>query len=123
MAFTTTPTSLEFFKQGKLIPLAVSGAQRIAVLPDVPAVGETVAGFDAVEWQGIVVPAGTPRDVINTLHREIVSTLADPAVKERILAQGSVIVGNTPQEFEAHIKAELTKWLKVAKETGIKADL
>lgn len=123
MAFTTTPTSLEFFKQGKLIALAVSGSKRVAALPDVPTLGETVKGFDAVEWQGIVVPAGTPKEVISTLHKEIVSTLADPAVKERILAQGSVIVGSTPQEFDAHIKTELAKWSKVAKETGIKADL
>jgi tripartite-type tricarboxylate transporter receptor subunit TctC len=122
MAFTTTPTSLEFFKQGKLIPLAVSGTSRLAVLPDVPTLSETVKGFDAVEWQGIVVPAGTPKEVIGILHKEIVSTLTDPAVRERILAQGSVIVGSTPQEFEAHIKADLAKWAKVAKETGIKAD-
>jgi len=122
MAFTTTPTSLEFFKQGKLIPLAVSGTNRLPVLPDVPTLGETVKGFDAVEWQGIVVPAGTPKEVIGVLHKEIVSTLTDPAVRERILAQGSVIVGSTPQEFEAHIKADLVKWAKVAKETGIKAD-
>jgi len=60
--------------------------------------------------------------VIGILHREIVSTLTDPAVRERILAQGSVIVGSTPQEFEAHIKADLVKWAKVAKETGVKAD-
>ncbi len=122
MAFTTTPTSLEFFKQGKLIPLAVSGTNRLPVLPDVPTLGETVKGFDAVEWQGIVVPAGTPKEVIGILHKEIVSTLTDPAVRERILAQGSVIVGSTPREFEAHIKADLVKWAKVAKETGIKAD-
>jgi tripartite-type tricarboxylate transporter receptor subunit TctC len=122
MAFTTTPTSLEFFKQGKLIPLAVSGTNRLAVLPDVPTLGETVQGFDAVEWQGIVVPAGTPNEVISLLHKEITSTLTDPTVRERILAQGSVIVGSTPQEFEAHIKTDLAKWAKVAKETGIKAD-
>lgn len=122
MAFTTTPTSLEFFKQGKLIPLAVSGTNRLPVLPDVPTLGETVQGFDAVEWQGIVVPAGTPKEVIGILHKEIASTLTDPAVRERILAQGSVIVGSTPQEFETHIKTDLAKWAKVAKETGIKAD-
>ncbi len=122
MAFATTPTSLEFFKQGKLIPLAVSGAHRIDVLPNVPALGETVKGFDAVEWQGIVVPAGTPKEAISLLHKEIVSTLIDPAVRERILAQGSVIVGSTPQEFETHIKADLVKWARVAKEAGIKAD-
>ena len=122
MAFTTTPTSLEFFKQGRLIPLAVSGAHHIDVLPDVPALGETVKGFDAVEWQGIVVPAGTPKEAISLLHKEIVSTLIDPAVRERILAQGSVIVGSTPQEFETHIKADLVKWARVAKEAGIKAD-
>ncbi len=123
MAFTTTPTSLDFFKQGRLIPLAVSGSQRIAALPNVPTVGETVKGFDAVEWQGIVAPAGTPTEIINLLHKEIVATLADPAVRERILAQGSIIVGSTPQEFDAHIKAEIAKWSKVAKETGIKADI
>jgi len=122
MAFATTPTSLEFFKQRKLIPLAVSGTRRLDVLPDVPTLGETVKGFDAVEWQGIVVPAGTPKEAIAALHKEIVSTLADPAVRDRILAQGSVIVGSTPQEFETHIKADLAKWAKVAKETGIKAD-
>lgn len=122
MAFTTTPTSLEFFKQGKLIPLAVSGTNRLPVLPDVPTLGETVQGFDAVEWQGIVVPAGTPNEVIGLLHKEIAGTLTDPTVRERILAQGSVIVGSTPQEFEAHIKTDHAKWAKVAKETGIKAD-
>ena len=123
MAFATTPTSLEFFKQGRLIPLAVSGTQRVPALPDVPTLGETVKGFDAVEWQGIVVPAGTPKEIITLLHKEIVASLADPAVRERILAQGSIIVGSTPEQFDAHIKAEIAKWAKVAKETGIKADI
>jgi tripartite-type tricarboxylate transporter receptor subunit TctC len=123
MAFATTPTSLEFFKQGRLIPLAVSGTQRVPALPDVPTLGETVKGFDAVEWQGIVVPAGTPKEIIALLHKEIVASLADPAVRERILAQGSIIVGSTPEQFDAHIKAEIAKWAKVAKETGIKADI
>ncbi len=123
MAFATTPTSLEFFKQGRLIPLAVSGTQRVPALPDVPTLGETVKGFDAVEWQGIVVPAGTPKEIITLLHKEIVASLADPAVRERILAQGSIIVGSTPEQFDAHIKAEIVKWAKVAKETGIKADI
>src|SRR6185295_3666104 len=121
--FATTPTSLEFFKQGRLIPLAVSSRERIPALPNVPALGETVKGFDAVEWQGIVATGGTPKEIISLLHKEIVATLADPTVRERILAQGSIIVGSTPQEFEAHIKAELAKWSKVAKETGIKADI
>ena len=123
MAFATTPTSLDFFKQGRLIPLAVSGNQRIPALPNVPTVGETVKGFDAVEWQGIVAPAGTPKEVISLLHKEIVATLADPTVRERIHAQGSVIVGSTPAEFDAHIRAELAKWSKVAKEIGLKADI
>jgi tripartite-type tricarboxylate transporter receptor subunit TctC len=123
MAFATTPTSLEFFKQGRLIPLAVSGTQRVPALPDVPTLAETVKGFDAVEWQGIVAPAGTPKEIISLLHKEIVASLAEPAVRDRILAQGSIIVGSTPQEFDAHIKAEIVKWSKVAKETGIKADI
>lgn len=122
MAFATTPTSLEFFKQGRMIPIAVSGARRIPALPDVPTVGETVKGFDAVEWQGLVVPAGTPKEIIDRLHKETVATLTDGGVRDVMKALGAEPVGNTPQEFDTFIKRELTKWAQVAKETGMKAD-
>ena len=121
-AFATTPTSLEFFKQGRMIPLAVSGAKRIPALPDVPTVGETVKGFDAVEWQGLVVPSGTPKDVIDRLYKETVATLTDATVRDVMKTLGSESVGSTPQEFDAFIKRETAKWAQVAKETGMKAD-
>ena len=122
MAFATTPTSLEFFKLGRMIPLAVSGAKRIPALPDVPTLGETVKGFDAVEWQGLVVPAGTPKEIIDRLHKETVATLTDSSVRDVMKALGAEPVGNTPQEFDAFIRRELVKWAAVAKETGMKAD-
>ena len=122
MVFGTTPTSVEFIKSGKLVPLAISGPKRLDVLPKVPTLAETVPGFDVVEWQGLVVPAGTPREVVTTLHRETVKALADATVRERIVATGAVVVGGTPQEFDAHIRGEIAKWSRLTRETGIRAD-
>jgi len=100
-----------------------SWAWRFVVLHTI-AIGASVAADYPNRAIRLVVPyaAGVATDV-DLLHKEIVATLADPAVRERILAQESIIVGSTPAEFDAHIKAELAKWSKVAKETGIKADI
>ena len=122
MVFGTTPTSVEFIKSGKLVPLAISGPKRLDVLPKVPTVAESVPGFDVVEWQGLVVPAGTQREVIAALHRETVKALGDATVRERIVATGADVVGGTPQEFEAHIRAEVAKWTRLTRESGIRAD-
>jgi tripartite-type tricarboxylate transporter receptor subunit TctC len=122
MLFATAPTSLEFFRTGRLRPLAVSGSRRLPALPDVAPIGDTVPGFDVVEWQGIVLPAAAPKEVVAVLHREIVRALTDANVRSRIQALGADVVGGTPDEFAAHIRGEVAKWGKLAKETGLRAD-
>jgi len=92
------------------------------VLPDVPTVNETLAGYEVVNWFGIVVPAGTPREIIARLHSEIVKILRMPDISERLSAQGSDPVGSSPDEFGAFMKSETAKWARVIKEANIRAD-
>ena len=121
--FAIISTALQHFKAGRLIPLGVSTARRNAALPDVPAIAEAgVPGYEVFEWQGVVVPAGTPNAVIDRLHKEIVKALANTDTRERIVGLGADVVGGTPLELGAHIRAEIAKWSKVAKESGIKPD-
>jgi tripartite-type tricarboxylate transporter receptor subunit TctC len=123
MLFATISSSLQHYKSGRLIALGVSTSKRNTALPDVPTVAEAgVPGYEFFEWQGVVVPAGTPKAVIDRLHKEIVKALASPDVKERIVGLGLDVAGSTPQQFAAHINAEVIRWKKVAKESGIIVD-
>jgi tripartite-type tricarboxylate transporter receptor subunit TctC len=116
-------TVVPHIKAGRLIPLGVGTTKRHPVLPDVPTIAEQgFPGFQVFEWQGIVVPAGTPHAIADRLHDEFVKTLAVSEVRERITGLGADIVAGSPQELEALIKSEIPKWIRVAKETGIKAD-
>jgi tripartite-type tricarboxylate transporter receptor subunit TctC len=116
----TIPSSIQHFQSGRLIPLGVTTLKRNAALPDIPSIAEAgVPGFEAIEWNGLMVPAGTPPAVISRLHQAIAKSLAIPEVKERILALGADPVGNTPEEFGAFIKKEMATWSKVIKEVGI----
>jgi tripartite-type tricarboxylate transporter receptor subunit TctC len=110
-------------KEGKLRGLAVLSAQRSSALPEVPTIAE--AGFPGQEADtllGVLAPAGTPREIIELLHREIAQIVARPDVRERLDAIGFVPVGNTPAEFAAVIKAETARWGKVIKDAHIKAE-
>ena len=110
------------FIEGKLRGLAVTSRERSSALPNVPTTAE--AGYPAVagdNWQGIVVPAGTPKDVIAFLHRELVAVMGLPDVKERLAVLGFEPVAGTPGEFDRHAKAEFDKWAKVIKDSNIKA--
>lgn len=121
--FATIPSAIQHFKTGRLIPLGVSRAKRDSSLPDIPTVAEAgVPGYDAVEWNGAMVPAGTPPAVINRLNQALVKALAIPEVKERITSIGAEVVGNSPEEFGAFLKKELATWSKVVKEVGMKID-
>ena len=121
--FATIPSSIQHFQTGKLVPLGVSSLKRNAALPDVPSVAEAaVPGFEAIEWNGVLVPAGTPPAVISRLHQAIAKSLAIPEVRERILSLGADPVGNSPEEFGAFIKKEIATWSKVIKEVGITVD-
>jgi tripartite-type tricarboxylate transporter receptor subunit TctC len=110
-------------QDGKLRALAVTRKVRSQALPNVPTMAE--AGHPDIQgenWFAFIVPAGTPKDIVTVLHREIVKIVALPDVKERLAGLGFEAVGNTPDEFAAQIKAELVKWEKVVREANIKAE-
>jgi tripartite-type tricarboxylate transporter receptor subunit TctC len=124
--FDNLPSSLPQIKAGKLKALAVTSVQRSGALPDVPTVeqagGAALKGYDASSWFGLVAPAGTPADVVNRIQQEAAKSLGTPAIKEKLLAQGAIPGGNTPQEFAKMIDAEITKWAKVVKASGARVD-
>ena len=121
--FATIPSAIHHFKSGKLRPLAVSSAKRNAVLPELPTVAEAgVPGYEAIEWQGLMVPTGTPRDVIMRLNQAFAKVAAMPEVKEKVAALGSDLTPSTPEEFDAFVKRELSVWSKVVRDVGIKID-
>jgi tripartite-type tricarboxylate transporter receptor subunit TctC len=121
--FATIPSAIQHFKSGKLVPLGVSRAQRNAALPDIPTVAEAgVPGYEAIEWNGAMVPAGTPAAVVNRLHQAIVKAVAIPDIKERVNGLGADLVGNSPDEFRTFLKNELATWGKVVKEVGMRID-
>ena len=120
MLFATIPSAIQHIQSGRLRGLAVSRAQRNPALPDVPTVAEAgVPGYEAIEWNGVMVPAGTPPAVVRRIHQSLSKVLAAPAMKERIVGVGAEVVGSSPEEFSAFIKSEFTAWAKVIKEVGI----
>ena len=123
MMFATAASVVPHIKDGLVRPLAVTTLKRIAVLPDVPTVAELgIAGFDATTWHGLVAPAGTPKATIDALHRATVTALNDPDVRKALGDLGVEIVGSSPQEFAAYIKAEIPKWSAVVKAAGARLD-
>jgi tripartite-type tricarboxylate transporter receptor subunit TctC len=110
-------------KAGKLRALAVAGPARLALLPEVPTTAEAgLPGLEAIVWNGIFAPAGTPRPVLDILHREIVKAYNAPEVKKQVLETGSEVVGDTPEEFAAFVRAESAKWSKVIRDANIKPE-
>jgi tripartite-type tricarboxylate transporter receptor subunit TctC len=124
MMFDSISTSLVQVKAGKLKAFAVTSAQRSGALPDVPTIAEAapLKGFEATSWFGLLAPAGTPPAIVNRLQQESAKALSSPDIKEKLLAQGAVPSGNTPQEFAALIEAEIKKWAVVVKVSGASAD-
>jgi tripartite-type tricarboxylate transporter receptor subunit TctC len=119
--FTSISTAAGHIKQGTVRALAVTGARRSPALPDLPTLAEAGARDQESEIiLGILVPGGTPRDVVARLHREIVAIVASPAVRERLLALGFEPIASTPEEFADRIRWEIDKWAKVIRATDIK---
>jgi tripartite-type tricarboxylate transporter receptor subunit TctC len=122
-AFPVPQVVVAAVKSEKLRALAVLGPSRIDVLPDVPTAKEAgLPGMEALAWNGIFVPAGTPRPVIDTLHRELVRAYNAPEVKSQVIGTGSYVAADTPEQFAAFIRAENEKWGKVIREAKIKPE-
>lgn len=122
--FDNLPSSMPQIKAGKLKAFAVTSAQRSAALPEAPTVEEAgkLKGFEASSWFGLLAPAGTPADIVNRIQQETAKALNGAAVKEKMLAQGAIPGGNTPQEFSRMIDEESRKWSAVVKASGAKVD-
>jgi len=123
ISFGAMAPAVPLIKDGKLRALAVTGMARSPTLPDIPTMAE--AGFPEVEgatWTAVVVPAGTPKEIIAKLHRIIVDSLTQPDVKERLAAMAYVPIANSPEACTEFFKAEIAKWSKVIKDAGLHAE-
>ena len=119
-AFMPPSASIPYIKAGTLRPIAMGGAQRSVALPDVPTVAESgYPGFDAVNWQGLLLPANTPMDIARRYQREIVKVLATPEIRERLVAGGQDVIASTPEEFTARIRADVAKFGRVIRDAKI----
>ena len=115
-------TAVTHIKTGRIRALGVGASQRVAALPDVPTIAETLPGYEARGWNGILAPARTPKNVIDRLHREIVKIVRSPEFNEVLASEGARAVGNTPAELDAVIRADVRKWAAVVKEAGIRPE-
>jgi tripartite-type tricarboxylate transporter receptor subunit TctC len=123
VTFTGAPAVLPHVKSGRLRALAVSSAQRIAALPDVPTVAESgFPGWEADQWYGVVAPAGTPPSVVARLNAEINKALALPEVAQQMAVEGAVPTPTTPQAFGALIQREIPRWAEVVRAGNVKPD-
>jgi tripartite-type tricarboxylate transporter receptor subunit TctC len=115
------PSVVHQSKAGKLRAIATTGAKRSKIFPELPAVAETLPGYEIAQWVGLLAPANTPREIVAVLYSTLVKAVGTSKVTQQFAAAGSQPVANTPEEFAAHIKAEIAKWEKVTR--GFKAAL
>jgi tripartite-type tricarboxylate transporter receptor subunit TctC len=120
---TTALTVIPHAKTGRVRPLAVSTATRLAVVPELPTMSEAgVKGYESVAWYGMVAPAGLPPRVLEKLSAETIKATKSADMQSALTKQGAIPVGNSPREFAAFIKSETTKYTRVIREAGIKAE-
>ena len=120
--FDNLPSSIEHIKAGRLRALGVTTAQRVPQLPDVPAIAETLPGYETYSWNALFGPKGMKPEHVKKLHDAGVEALKDPAVKQKLTDATAVIVGSTPEELAEHVKKELAKWTPIVKESGATID-
>ena len=124
--FDNLPSSMQLIKSGKLKALAVTSAQRSAAVPDIPTLeqagGPALKGFDASSWFGLLAAAGTSPEIVSRVQQEVAKSLNTPGMKEKLLAQGAIPGGDTPQAFADMIDSEIKKWAQVVKVSGAKVD-
>jgi tripartite-type tricarboxylate transporter receptor subunit TctC len=123
MMMANLTTAQPHIRAGKLRGLGVGKVKRSPLFPELPTIAEAgLKGYEANNWNGVVAPTGTPRAVIQRLHKEIVATLQEPAIQDRMTKAGLEPVGDTPAEFAQYLKSEAAKWGKLVKSAGIKAE-
>ena len=123
MVFLDIPVLLPQVQSGKVKPIAIGSRERVPSLPDVPTTAELgLPQIEAENWYGMVAPAATPPAVIAKLHKATVDALKTAEVRDKLVSQGAILVGNTPEEFATYIQSEIDKWGKVAKAANIKAN-
>jgi tripartite-type tricarboxylate transporter receptor subunit TctC len=122
LMITGVPPQLGQIKAGRLRPIAVATSKRLPMFPDVPTIGETVKGYEATQWYGILAPAAVPKTYIAKLNGAIVKALHSPEAKERLATEAAEPVGNSPEEFGRFIRAEIARWAPVVKQSGAKPD-
>jgi tripartite-type tricarboxylate transporter receptor subunit TctC len=118
--FGSAPSSVQYIKSGQLRGLAVTSPKRLATLPDLPTVGESVPGYEASQWYGIGVPKATPAPIVDLLNKEINAFLADPKMKAKLVDLGGTELPGSPAEFTKMIAAETVKWSRVVKFANVK---
>jgi len=122
LTFGGQPPAWPLVKGNKLRALGLTSARRVPEFPDTPVLAETVKGYETLDWNGFMVPAGTPQNIITLLHRELVQILKDPETDKLLRGQGLLPVANTPAEFAAVIERETEKWARVAKDVKLSLD-
>ena len=120
--FDNLPSASGHIASGKLRALGVTTAERAPSFPDVPAIGETLPGYETYSWNALFAPAGTPPEAIAKLHDAAVAAMADPAVAARMGEFSATIVASSPEELAEHVKAEMAKWEPVVKDANVSLD-
>lgn len=120
---TNMITGTQQVRAGRLHAYGVTSVRRSSAAPEIPSIAEQgVPGYDAVQWYGLMAPAGTPREIMARLHEGVVHALKDPETRKRFVSSGAEPVGNTPEEFAARIRADIEKWGKVVRAAGIRPE-
>jgi tripartite-type tricarboxylate transporter receptor subunit TctC len=123
MLFAVPTAATPLIQAGKIRPVAVTSLKRYSIMPDIPTIAESgLPGFEALAWNGVLVPAGTPRAIIDRLNRAMNAALKSPDVRKRLATAGLDPVGGTPEEFARLIRSESAKWKPVIERTGAKVD-
>jgi len=117
--FTPIGPGLPHIQSGKLRPLGVSATKRLAQLPAVPPIAETLPGYEMLSWAGLMVPAGTPQDIIESIHKTAVSVLNTPEVNKRLGTMGYIVVGGGPEALAAYVKTEIAKYSRIIRQIGL----
>jgi tripartite-type tricarboxylate transporter receptor subunit TctC len=120
--FVSAPQAIPQVKAGRIKALAIGSARRVPQLPDTPTVAETLPGFAAQSWVGMLVPAGAPKEIVVRLNAEAKKALADPEVRGKLVAQGFDVIGSSPEEFLAFARAESDKWARVIREHDVRVE-